>query len=639
MLKLRQWVYARTQMGLDRSTTILPPRLRRIIRAFTGADSVTSQFVRGLLWRYRLFFLVICLTFTLSALFEGTTLAAFLAAAQLLSGGLIEQTVELPKMLTFLPAVDLAHYSREVLFAIFVSAAVITQFLRIALTYTGLIATAYLAAWVERDVRKQVFTKLVTLPYSRVTQYKGGELTSYMEQVLGVGNTVLRVADTINHASIIIIYSILMLWLSWQATLIGMVAFFLVSKAMRPIQTYVRKISGLNLERNIIFTTQVLEYLAGMRLIHIFDRRNFVSERVEQTIVASSHYRRRSLAWSYSIPGLIQLFTILGLAAFLVISYNMVVVQGNTDFIPLAATFILILYRMMPRVSAINGTLAAIAIQWPQVERVAEFVVDGKNMVEIVPTFALPEPIEYIDFEHISLRYTEDEPLILTDINFSLRKGQSLAFVGSSGAGKSSLLNLLLKLYPISSGQILVNGKHLAMINTSAWLAKIGVVDQDTFLFHDTVESNIRFGELSATDGQVRQAAKHANAHDFIMQLPEQYQTVLGDRGMRLSGGQRQRIAIARALVSQPELLIFDEATSALDSASEQLIQRTIKSLDGQSCVIAIAHRLATIAGFDQIIVLEAGRIVERGTHDALLAQQGRYAAMWTMQANKAGIE
>jgi ATP-binding cassette subfamily B protein/subfamily B ATP-binding cassette protein MsbA len=211
-----------------------------------------------------------------------------------------------------------------------------------------------------------------------------------------------------------------------------------------------------------------------------------------------------------------------------------------------------------------------------------------------------------------------------------------VALVGTSGSGKSSIINLLLGIYRPTAGRILIDGVDLQSCDLASWRQLIGVVDQDTLIFSNSVEENIRFGKTDASDEEVTAAAQTAYADLFVKELPQGYATEVGDRGHRLSGGQRQRIAIARAIIHDPTLLLFDEATSALDSQSERLIQESLEELRKTRTVVAIAHRLSTIAKADQIIVLDQGQIVEQGSHRELLAQGGRYAAMWQLQANDA---
>jgi ATP-binding cassette subfamily B protein/subfamily B ATP-binding cassette protein MsbA len=237
-----------------------------------------------------------------------------------------------------------------------------------------------------------------------------------------------------------------------------------------------------------------------------------------------------------------------------------------------------------------------------------------------------------IRFEGVGLHYAPDLPPALIDISFTLPKGQMVALVGPSGAGKSSIADLLSGLYAPSAGQISVDSTPLAQLDLTGWQQRLGMVSQDTFLFNATIAENIAFGTPGASQVQIEAACQAAQASGFVESMPQGYATLVGERGYRLSGGQRQRLNLARAILRDPELLILDEATSALDSQSERLVQEAIERFERNHTVLVIAHRLSTIVRADQILVLEGGRIVQRGSHNSLLAAGGLYAQLWKQQ-------
>lgn len=236
-----------------------------------------------------------------------------------------------------------------------------------------------------------------------------------------------------------------------------------------------------------------------------------------------------------------------------------------------------------------------------------------------------------VEFSHVSFDYTADRK-ILSDVSFSIPSGHKVAVVGPSGAGKSTLARLLFRFYDVASGEILIDGDNISHVTQESLRSNIGIVPQDTVLFNHTIEHNIRYAKLDATDEEIKQAAVHANIHEFIESLPEGYNTVVGERGLKLSGGEKQRIAIARVILKNPKILVFDEATSSLDSHSEQQILEALKSVAEQHTTLVIAHRLSTIIDADNIIVLDKGKVREQGTHQSLLEADGLYAYLWQLQ-------
>ncbi len=323
---------------------------------------------------------------------------------------------------------------------------------------------------------------------------------------------------------------------------------------------------------------------------------------------------------------------VLGLAAFL-LAIDLVVPNAGRSAMPQLLAFVFVFYRLIPRLSATNNFLALAGQYWPFVDRIAqllrtddkEYMADGAH-----PFAGLRRTIE---FRNVSLHYLEGEPWAVKDLSCVIPKGSLTALVGTSGSGKSSVADLVLRLFDPTAGEVLVDGIDLRQLNLACWRGSIGVVGQDTFLFNATVRENLTFGRPDAGESEVLAAARAANVHEFVERLANGYNTVIGDQGYRLSGGQRQRLALARAILREPEILVLDEATSDLDSRSEQLIQKSLDSQRGERTILVIAHRLSTVARADQILVLSQGQLVEQGTHDELLAWNGHYAQFWRLQS------
>jgi ATP-binding cassette subfamily B protein/subfamily B ATP-binding cassette protein MsbA len=301
----------------------------------------------------------------------------------------------------------------------------------------------------------------------------------------------------------------------------------------------------------------------------------------------------------------------------------------STGVLPSLVTFVLALQRLNVRLSSIATTFNILAENSGRLERLNQVLTpDGKQFRRLggTPFTALEREIR---FEGVGLRYGPELPPALSDVSFTLPKGRMLALVGPSGAGKSSIADLLTGLYAPTAGRILVDGVPLEQLELASWQQRLGVVSQDTFLFNATIAENIAFGMPGATQEQIEAACVSAQAAGFIEALPQGYGTLVGERGYRLSGGQRQRLSLARAILRDPELLILDEATSALDSQSERLVQEAIERFERDHTVLVIAHRMSTIVRADELLVLERGRVVQRGSHTSLLAEAGLYEQLW----------
>lgn len=295
-------------------------------------------------------------------------------------------------------------------------------------------------------------------------------------------------------------------------------------------------------------------------------------------------------------------------------------------------TYLLVLFRMLPFVGQLNNSRSSFANLAPSVSVVNDFLRrEGKPFMPKgqVPYTGMAQGIR---FEHLAFTYPGHDRQVLNQVDLWLPKGTTLALVGSSGAGKSTLGDLLPRFYAPTAGRILIDDRDLKDFEIRSLRQSMGIVSQDTFLFNDSVRNNLAYARIDATDDKIIEAAKRANAYEFIIKLPQGFDTLIGDRGVMLSGGQRQRLAIARALLRDPDILILDEATSALDTVSERLVQSAIEELSRDRTTLVIAHRLSTVQKADQIAVLDKGQVVEVGTHAELLKQGGLYAQLHAMQ-------
>jgi subfamily B ATP-binding cassette protein MsbA len=610
-------------------------RLHRLASRLAGNESHAARFLRNLLGQNRRLVILAFVANLLAALFDGSTLVILTAAVETLVG---EAGTEMASTLGTVGSIadKLSGYlGQEGLFLLLVGLAVGSQLLTSGLQFGGRVATAHLRARVERDVRSRLFGQLMGISYGQVSSYKIGDLTSYLQQVDQVGYFVQMCNSLLITVLTTMVYIGTLFWLSWPVTLISLVALGLLSLVTRRIVRYVRRAAHAGMRASVEANELVTEFLQGLRLVHTFARTGYATDKVDAALEKGMLARRRGLIWSGLLTPLVEALVVIGVGAFLVGGYYALGEAGR-ESLSRGVVFVFVLYRLMPRFGMANNTVATLNDSWPAMERLADilrtddkvYMADGQRPFEGLR--------QQIEFRHVSLQYDGSKQEAVQDLCLRIPRGSMIALVGESGAGKSSTLNLMLRLYDPSDGEILVDGVSLGDLCLGTWRARVGIVDQDTFIFNASLRDNIAFGKLDATEDEIVAAAKAAHAHDFIVETAQGYETVVGERGFRLSGGQRQRIAIARAILRSPEILILDEATSDLDSQSERLIQEALSELRQDRTVVAIAHRLSTVAMADQILVLDRGRVVEQGTHEELLALDGHYARFWLLQSKVA---
>lgn len=494
----------------------------------------------------------------------------------------------------------------------------------------------YFAQWTSNkilyDIRDRLFNHMQKLSFKYYSNTKAGEIIS-------------RVINDVEETKNFITTGLMNIWLDLATIIIAIIMMLamdvkltIVSLILFPVYAFSVKYFFGNLRRLTRKRSQALaevqgylhERVQGMPLIQSFaveEEEQNKFDRQNQNFLTKATEHAKWNAKAYAVVN-----TITDLAPLIVILFSgYQVIHGNLTIGEMAA-FIGLIDRLYSPLRRLVNASTTITQSVASMDRVFEFADEKYDIVDRPNSIECEDVNGDILFDHVSFRYEDGEDYVLNNITLHVKKGETVALVGMSGGGKSSLVSLIPRFYDVTEGKITLDGIDIRDFKVRSLRDKIGIVLQDNILFSESVRDNILLAKPDATEGEMIQAAKAANAHDFIISLPQGYNTKVGERGVKLSGGQKQRIAIARIFIKNPPIIILDEATSSLDLESEQLIQDAIKKLAKDRTTFIVAHRLSTITHADQIVLIENGEIVEQGTHEQLMEKQGRYATLFQIQ-------
>lgn len=490
---------------------------------------------------------------------------------------------------------------------------------------------SYVGQSVIIDIRAAVFKKLQRLSVSFYDKNKTGTIMSYVTndvnalQSAMVENTI----EMITEGFILIGSVVAMIYLDWRLTLFTVCTFPVVLWFMEFFGKKIRKTGGRIQECTADITSVLQESVASARVIKSFVREDYEVDRFDVENKANFRANMKNAQLMATLTPVVELVAAIGVT--MIIWYGGNNVINGTITVGSLVAFLTYAVNISNPIKRLTRVIGNIQKALAAAQRVFMIIDMPEEIAESRDAKQLPEVSGKVEFQNVSFAY-DDKGNVITDLSFSVKPGEVIAIVGPSGAGKSTIANLLPRFYDVNKGDIKIDGHSVREVTLDSLREQVGIVPQETMLFNGSVYNNILYGRLDATKEEIEAAAKAANAHDFIMQLTDGYETKLGDRGVNLSGGQRQRIAIARAILKNPRILILDEATSALDTESERVVQEALDRLMVGRTSFVIAHRLSTVKNADKILVLEKGNLVESGTHDELLALDGLYAHLYKIQ-------
>ena len=500
--------------------------------------------------------------------------------------------------------------------------------LKNVLAYANKALFSWFTQRVGHQLRSKIFSQLLNIHYTYLeTKDSGALLNTLATESWQVSTALEMLVNIVVSICTLVVFALILFLLSWRLTLIVGLVTLLISAIGRRLTRRAKVLGQQGVQANSELAVLMCEGLMGMRTIRAFSREDYEQSRFDR-----SSNSVKTIFWRIELLyGMVDPLHE-SLSTFLVMAILVFSLLRDPTTLSAVLAFMFMLYRLQPQIKLIDLYRLKLVATEGAINAVMDFIDTQDKPYSVIGYRPFSGLHQSVIFKNVSFYYRKSDLPALQNLSLEIPSGKTTALVGPSGAGKSTLINLICRFYTATAGEIWVDGNRLNSIDLRAWREHIAIVNQDIHIFGTTIRKNIAYGRLEASDEDIITAAKQANAHEFIANLPLGYDTPVGDRGFRLSGGQRQRLALARAIVRDPDILILDEATNALDTLSEHLIQEALERFSCDRTVIVIAHRLSTVEQADKIVVLDKGEIVEQGTLSQLLSHKGLFSKLYQLQ-------